>query len=281
MNPAARLRIDPSTVCVLPERTDDPAAARRLVERDGAVVWIGGGSSARGVAGVLSEVFGDQLVHIGDAVEVRAAGGQDRPDLDAEGHLLRTPLHSDGFALAQDAPDLVALGCAHDVPGGDSFCLDVDRWHAALAGGDDMDQELAAFLIEVPLDRTEPGKLASIGPIGSSTPDGRRIWVRSIRNEPLPDDPSPDRTRSMVRRCDERLAELEARLPRFHLFAGEILIGDNARIFHGRDPYEDTDRQLWRIWGWTTAAPRPDGGYVISDTSAIGATSIDDQIGTP
>ncbi len=270
MNPHGRVRIDPSTVAVVPERTDDPSAARRLVERDGAVVWIGGGSTAEGVARVLAEVFGDQLVHIGDAVEVKAAGGQDRPDLDAEGHLLRTPLHSDGFALAEGAPDLLALGCAYDVPGGDSFFLDVDRWHAELAAGDESDQELAAFLIEVPLDRTEPGKLTSIGPIGSSAPDGRRVWVRSIRNEPLPDDPTPERTRAMVRCCDERLAELELRLPRFHLSAGEVLIGDNARIFHGRDPYEDTDRQLWRIWGWTSAAPRPDTGYVTSDTSAIG-----------
>ncbi len=273
--------LDPTGVGVVPERTDDPAAARRLVEREGAVVWIGDGDTAPGIVGVLTAVFADRLVHIGDAVEVRAAGGKDRPDLDAEGHLLRTPLHSDGFALAEGAPDVLALGCVRDVPGGDSFLVDMDRWLAGLSDGDDADRELADFLVTVPLDRTEPGKVISMGPICSVIETGRNVWVRSIRNEPLPDDADPEHTRVMVGRFAERLVDLEARLPRFHLFAGEILIGDNSRLFHGRDPYEDTARHLWRIWGWTTDAARPDTSYVTSDTSAIGFGPIDQQIGTP
>ena len=270
---------DPTGVGVVPERTDDPVAARRLVESNGAVVWIGGGDSAEGIIAVLAGVFVDQLVHIGDAVAVRAAGGKDRPDLDAEGHLLRTPLHSDGFALADGAPDVLALGCVHDVPGGDSFLADMDRWLAGLSDGDTDDQELADFLVTVPVDRTEPGKVTSIGPICSVTDAGRNVWMRSIRNEPLPDDPSPDHTRAMVARFGERLIELEERLPRFHLNTDEILIGDNSRLFHGRDPYDNTDRHLWRIWGWTARAARPDTSYVTSDTSAIGSAPIDHQIG--
>ena len=29
---------------------------------------------------------------------------------------------------------------------------------------------------------------------------------------------------------------------------------DNYRMFHGRDPYTDADRMLWRVWVWTRDA---------------------------
>ena len=46
---------------------------------------------------------------------------------------------------------------------------------------------------------------------------------------------------------------------------------DNTRLVHGRDPYVDTDRLLWRLWGWTDRAVVPDTAYTGSDTSKVNA----------
>ena len=42
--------------------------------------------------------------------------------------------------------------------------------------------------------------------------------------------------------------------PRFKLQPGEVLVVDNYGMFHGRDPYTDADRMLWRVWVWTRDA---------------------------
>lgn len=221
---------------------------------------------------LVHAVLGSEVRSIGDHVEVRAAGGRDRPDLDADGHSLTTPLHSDGFSLADGAPDVLLLGCVHRAAdgGGASFLVDLDALVATLADGDDeSDRDLARFLLDEAVDQTEPGRPTVIAPIGRRLDGGRVAWTRSIFLQPRPDDPRPERSRALLDRWESLLQELTGRLPRFHLEDGDALVVDNTRLLHGRDPYEDRDRLLWRLWVWTDRAVRPDTAYAVSDASLL------------
>ncbi|UDY34713.1 TauD/TfdA family dioxygenase [Dermatobacter hominis] len=258
-------------VGTVPERLDDPVAVRRALRTTGAVVVPGPGSAPDPMTALVRSVLGDEIRSIGDHVPVRAAGGRDRPDLDADGHTLTTPLHSDGFSLAEGAPDVLVLGCVHPAAdgGGASFLVDLDAVVGRLAAGDDADRELATFLLDTDVDQTEPGRPTVIGPIGRRLDGDRTAWTRSIFLQPAPDDPDPARTRRLLDRWEGLLADLTDRLPRFHLGAGDALVVDNTRLLHGRDPYEDRDRLLWRLWVWTDRAVRPDTAYAVSDASML------------
>jgi hypothetical protein len=258
-----------AAVSIVPHRTADVTEAAALLQRDGAVVVTERAVDEASLAALLRELLGDAVTNVGTAVEVRAAGGKDRPDLDAEGHKKRTPMHSDGFALAEGAPDVLALACEHAARdgGGASFVVDADRVHAALA---DTEPDLAAFLLEGRVDQTEPGKLTSVGPIGVRTASGRTAWRCSYHLQPAADDPDAAATTALLDRWWAELEELSEHASRFHLVAGDVLVADNLRVFHGRDAYEDTDRLLWRIWAWTGAA-LAQTDYAVSDTSLVQA----------
>lgn len=263
---------EPTRTSVVPRRTADLSAALDLYRTDGAVIVAGAGEDPSVLAHTLRAMFGDAVRSVGDAVEVRAAGGRDRPDLDAEGHLQPTPLHTDGFALADGAPDVLTLGCVHAaVDGGASFLADLDRVLEQLAAGDAEQRELAEFLVSVDIDQTEPGKLAAVGPIGLVMDGDRTAWRCSAFLRPTDDDPDPARTRTMVQRWQQLLIDLEPELTRFDLVDGDALVADNTRLVHGRDPYGDTRRLLWRLWGWTDRAVVPDTAYTGSDTSRVAA----------
>jgi len=261
--------IDVDAVSVTPARTSCISEATRLLRHNAAVIVCGRPHGADDVAPLLRSVLGGDVVNIGEPVEVRAAGGRDRPDLDADGHEQRSPLHSDGFALADGAPDVLALACETSVPGGDSFMVDMNSVYAQLLSAGGEWAELARFLVEHPVDQTEPGKVSSIGTIGLRVGAGRIVWRCSYHLAPLADDPQYDRTRSVLGRWMTLLAELAEQATRFHLETGETLLADNTVVFHGRDPYEDRKRLLWRVWAWTPRAVRPETSDVVSDTSWV------------
>jgi alpha-ketoglutarate-dependent taurine dioxygenase len=268
-----QLITDPSTTSVVPLRQSDPAAARAHYDRHGAVVLPDVGADPADLAEAVRALFGSSVRSIGEAVEVRAAGGRDRPDLDADGHRLTTPLHTDGFALADGAPDVLALGCVHAATdgGGASFLADLDLVADRLRDGDADQRELARFLIAADIDQTEPGKFASIGPVGLRVDEDRTAWRCSAFLRPTEADEDPARTEALIARWRTLLAELEPQLVRFELRDGDALVVDNTRLVHGRDPYGDTGRLLWRLWAWTDRAVVPGTAYTGSDTSRISA----------
>ena len=267
------LRSPVSELSVVPGRATDAVAARAAYDRDGAVVVPGVGAETDALTALVYAMFEPTLRSVGDHVPVRATGGRDRPELEADGHTIVTPLHSDGFALADGAPDVLVLGCVHAAAdgGGASFLADVDGVFSALVNGDDADRELADFLLHTAVDQTEPGKVRSIGPIGVLLGDDRVAWRRALVVRPCADDPDAERTVRLLAAWDGLLDELTAGLTRFALQDGDALVVDNTRLFHGRDPYGDTDRLLWRFWAWTERAVRPDAAYPGSDTSRVGA----------
>ena len=51
------------------------------------------------------------------------------------------------------------------------------------------------------------------------------------------------------------------------LEAGDAVVIDNYRMFHGRAPYSSGDRMLWRQWVWSTdSAHGVPGGPLYSDS---------------
>ena len=73
-----------AAVSVVPARTSCMNEAARLLREDAAVIVVGHPSGRDDVAALLHTVLGDKVRNVGEPVEVRAAGGRDRPDLDAD-----------------------------------------------------------------------------------------------------------------------------------------------------------------------------------------------------
>jgi hypothetical protein len=271
-----RPALDAAAVSIVPRRTSDAATAYYEYRRRGAVVVTTdppASPPAGADADLLQTLFGNRLHHVGDAVEVRAAGGRDRPDLDADGHTLRSFLHSDGYSLAEGAPDVLLLTCERaSAIGGESFMVDIDLVVAGLRGGSVDDRALATLLVDRDVDQTDlsrPDLAVAPAPVGRRRVDGTVAWRRSPDVRPLPDDPDAGSTARLLARWTALLDHLEEAALRFRLEPGDVLVSDNTRTFHGRDPYEDRDRLLWRRWAWTDRAVEPDTAYPVSDISLV------------
>ena len=61
--------------------------------------------------------------------------------------------------------------------------------------------------------------------------------------------------------------------PRFQLDAGQALLIDNYRMFHGREGYSDPQRMMWRVWVWTQAALGVPGIELHSDSRFTDASA--------
>ena len=59
---------------------------------------------------------------------------------------------------------------------------------------------------------------------------------------------------AMIEAWQAAIAVAGATAPRFMLRPGDVAVIDNYRMLHGREPYADLDRLLWRVWVWTTSA---------------------------
>ena len=251
-------------VGIVPSRTSDPAEAARLVAHRGAVILTGCDTSEAGARAVAERVWHDQVLAVPDPAAVREGGDKDRLKRDAQEML---ELHTDGFAYGDKAPDVMALVCVQDgAVGGESFLAD---GYALL---EHMDSTLKRFLLDVPIDQTEPGAHQTIAPIVLGLPSGRRAVRQPFYAQPAPGSADPEGDASLIRRWKDLTVELSAATPRFRLAPGEVLLVDNYRVLHGRDPYEG-ERFLWRVWAWTTAGNgTPDGPlhsdsrYAFSDT---------------
>eukprot|EP01045_Picozoa_sp_COSAG04_P006794 COSAG04_NODE_341_length_16294_cov_8.682618_9_plen_111_part_00 len=64
----------------------------------------------------------------------------------------------------------------------------------------------------------------------------------------------PPEARHAIRQWSLGVAAAQMAAPRFKLRPGQAVLIDNFRLLHGRDPYFDLDRKLWRLWHWTEGA---------------------------
>jgi alpha-ketoglutarate-dependent taurine dioxygenase len=254
--------VDPRRAAVVPRRAASAAEARALVGEEGAAIVSGIADEEAAIA-FARAMLGEDLRRVGRQIEAsRSAAARDgaiaraqpaddrgrRRDLSAD-TTVPMPPHNDGFAFGDEAPDrLLLLQVRPARTGGENFLLD----GLALLG--EVPADLRRFAWSVPVDHSEPGfPQATPSPIARTTP-GNRVQVR--HHEFL----APARGAAEV----DQWPFLEAWHAavdtardggaRFRLEAGEMAVVDNYRMLHGRHGYDDPQRLLYSIWGWTTDA---------------------------
>ncbi len=250
---------------LVPVVTTEPGEVRRIVERDGAAVLAGWGTSADDAVAAAHAIFGAAVLRAPDPSLVRAGGERDRrlPMID---HTTPLEAHTDGFAYGDAYPDYFLLSCATASPhGGESFLGDGDdvvaRRGAHPAGG-----ELLRRLQTVPVDQTEPGMQPSCSPVIGRTREGRLMMRRFVHQRPAPDSDDPEIDAAMIGAWWDAIARASRTARRFKLRPGDVAVIDNYRMMHGREAYTDIERLMWRVWVWTTAAHRVPDGPLHSDS---------------
>jgi alpha-ketoglutarate-dependent taurine dioxygenase len=176
------------------------------------------------------------------------------------------PAHTDGFAYGDDYPDHFLLLCAQaSDDGGESFLVDgyrlLDTLEATSAGA-----ALVERMETVLLDQTEDGMRRSLSPLVRRGPTGRRMVRRFPEQRPDASSVDPIGDAGLVAAWDGLCRLAAAGAPRFKLAPGEVVIVDNYRVLHGREPYGDAARLMWRVWMWTDTAHGVPAGVLASDS---------------
>ena len=261
--------LDPS---IVPVRTDDPAEAVRLMQRDGACILTGLPTGKATADGLARRVLGARVVAAPEPIAVREGGDKDRKVREEAAHEVPLPMHTDGFTYGHDAPDAMFLLCDHEsAEGGESVLIDdlavLAALRAAPAGSDGA--RLARFVTTTELDLTSPGMVPRTGTMVRSAPGGRTaFWLGALADcaRPLAEDPDPAATRAAFEEVQALFEELRNRARRFRVAAGEAICADNYRVSHSRDAYRDLDRLFWRVWAWSDEAIGVPEGRLASDT---------------
>ncbi|MEV5829805.1 TauD/TfdA family dioxygenase [Spirillospora sp. NPDC052242] len=232
-----------ATLGILPARlpADRAAEARGPLERDGAVVLTGFGTDPGDLSVAAALVLGHRLRRL---FPHRRRGGTDGGTVH---------LHADGFDIVVDTggaaerrrhpdEDHVLIQCVRPADaGGASFIADAYRFVDECAADD---PELWEFLTGADVDLY--GAWTGIRGMPATprvarhveyTRTGRRIVRRTDGAVPLHRDPDEEHVRAMLARFDRRVRETEPSLPRVRLERGDILLLDNYRCWHGRDPH--------------------------------------------
>lgn len=228
---------------VVPERVaaTDFATARGLLERDGAVVLTGLPVAPDSLPLAAAGVLGTRLRQL---YPVRHRGSPEGGVVD---------LHNDSFNVVVDHggrterlrdpdEDHVLIQSARRAPeGGESVVVDayqvIDRLR-------EYDAELYAFLTGADLDYF--GAWATQAGVPATPFVCRHVeWTRAGRRmvringgaQPLPRDPDADRAHELLARYRATAAAAFQAAPRTLLEEGEVLVLDNYRCWHGRDPH--------------------------------------------
>ncbi len=247
--------MDLSSVGIDPERTADPNHARTLIERDGAVILSRAGLTEADARAVGFSVFNRSLLAVPSGVKVSDAGDKQRRPA-GQTHRTRSPCHTSGYSYGEHYPDFVVLLCQWQSPvGGESILVD------GLALLDQMSSDpLGSGLLErlrtTPVDQTDPGMRPLVRPIVAATDRGRLALVTANAQHVRPhgDSARPDADQEMIDQWRSIIDKAADQIPKVKVNNGEALIIDNYRVLHGREPYEDTRRLMWRVWLWTDDA---------------------------
>lgn len=228
-----------AAVTIVPDRVPaaDPAA-RDLLAQTGAAIVTGLPVHPDSLAVAAAALFGAALRELYPHRTRRSTDGD------------VVDLHADSFDILVDTagvptrrrhPDedyVLVLLARQARSGGDSFALD------AHAFTDSLPAELRAFLTGTDLDLY--GRWADIRGVPATprvgrhieyTRTGRRITRRTGGAIPLHRDPDAEYATAMLARLDEEVRRVQSTLPRFRLHPGDILVLDNYRCWHGRDPH--------------------------------------------
>jgi hypothetical protein len=254
-----------------PQRTTDTHEAFLFWSIDGASILLTGRTNPDALIDGVRDIFGTHLPPQWPESTPGAVATNSDPTQQGFDFTTRTLLsdahnrleaHNDGAVGYGDVyPDLLALLCAQPATsGGESFLVDGQYLIDAIAR-DTTERDLAQFLWSVPIEQSArpqdrppgtPDYVPSQRPIASKTTGGRLTIRYNHEHQRLLDHtPINDQHRAQLARW-HRLGQLAATAaPRFLLQPGELLIVDNYRVFHGREPYQGTKRYLHRTQAFT------------------------------
>jgi gamma-butyrobetaine dioxygenase len=224
-----------------------------MLERDGAVIIAHIGPDAEDARSLAFDLFTSDVLAVPPAARVFDGGEMDNkaPGVD---HTTRLAAHTDGFGYGDFYPDYILLDCVSaSATGGESFLIDGYAVLEALA-----DDPVTAWVPEamgrIAINQTEQGMQQSVSPMLQHT-DGGRVMVRkTLEQRAAADSEDPLRDDRMVAIWHDAVETAVASAPRFKLSPGCALVIDNYRVLHGRDPYTDLNRLMWRVWVWTRAS---------------------------
>jgi hypothetical protein len=254
-----------ATVGVVPSRSSDPGEVRALAAQFGAAVLVGVDPSEAGAEAGARAVLGD------DALDVRAqfratqrrseelqaylaALPEDAPAKRRNTYDRTTPLppHNDGFAFGDEMPDQLFLCCVRPcATGGASWLVDGLALIDALRS-DPSTAWVADQAWSTSIEHSDPAYGTVVGPVARRLPTGRCL----VRQNPYQwaGPGAPPQVVAFATAWSQACARAAAAVPRFRLARGELLCVDNYRVAHGRDPYEDPEREVVSTWAWTATA---------------------------
>jgi alpha-ketoglutarate-dependent taurine dioxygenase len=261
---------------IVPHRTTDPREAFMFWCIDGACILLTGRTDPDALINGVQGIFGTHLPpqwpeSIPGAVATNSDPTQQGFDFTTRTLLSdahnRLEAHNDGAVGYGDVyPDLLTLLCAQPATsGGQSFLVDGQYLLDAIAR-DTTARDLAQFLWSVPIEQSAreedrppgtPHYVPSRRPIASLTAGGR-LTVRYNREHQrlLDDEPVDEQHRAQLAHWHHLGQLAAAAAPRFLLKPGELLVVNNYRVFHGREPYQGTDRYLHRAQAFTDTSFR-------------------------
>ena len=235
---------------VLPRIVTDLTEAREELQTNGAVIFEHINCTEAGTRAFAREMFGDRLRALPDGARVFEGGEHDITRVQAT-NLKTTPCHTDGFAYGDLYPDFLLLSCAQESKvGGESILVDGYKILEALASDPDL-AWAATALREREIDQTETGMQTSLSPICMENGSGRIMVRRTLEQRPAENSTDKEKDQKMIdlwRASVDRASDLA---PPFKLLPGQVVVVDNYRLMHGRKPYENLNRMLWRVWVWT------------------------------
>lgn len=226
--------------------------ARLALQQDGAAIVETIECTEPGTRAFAKEFFGQTLRALPEGARVFEGGEHDITRVQAT-NLKTTPCHTDGFAYGDLYPDYLLLSSVQACEvGGNSILVDGYKILDTLA----QDPELAwaaTALREQFIDQTEPGMQTSLSPICMDNGSGRAMVRRTLEQRPAPTSGNPEKDQEMIELWHDSVDRASKLAPQFKLLPGQVVIVDNYRLMHGRSPYEDLNRMLWRVWVWTDA----------------------------
>jgi alpha-ketoglutarate-dependent taurine dioxygenase len=249
---------------IKPVRTNDSRQVSDLVRRDGVAILTGCPAQADGAEALVAPTVGEALLATAAPALVRDGGLMDLAKAPSA-QILKA--HCDGFSYGRLGPDWLGLLCvnASDV-GGESFFVDAYSVLDELAASGRV--ELISFLLDTPIEQTDLGASRYRDMCVITTSTGRRAVRRFPFQEPDRDASATEQSRQsrLLAEFAEVLDEASALAPRVKLLPGDLVWVDNYRVLHGRDPYQDPDRLLVRLWAWSSESNGLPAAELYSDS---------------
>lgn len=164
-------------------------------------------------------------------------------------------LQTEGWGLGDGYPDVIAYLCQDEpTDGGASYLVDGYGILAAAASTPGRRKLLRSLWSAPVLLRTHPQYKPASQTLARRTPGGR-VAVAYVPSSLLPsldDEGRQDRATELATHWHELVVAVGLHAPRFSLRRGEVLLIDNYRVYHGREPYRG-QRAVHRAWFWTDA----------------------------